>query len=160
MRLFCLCPPACCFHEMGRCEQHYDAIKVTKVFAAWAGVCRDRGSMLRRITRCWQGWSGFARKRNKIKMLKRKTVSGLTCTHRHMQNGSCRTLIFSLSRRAACCPSRSSVCISSRVPQDGLQILQIQSSCCVELIKTFGHSRELYLHSCVLLLRRPYCSVA
>eukprot|EP00903_Cladosiphon_okamuranus_P014275 g13258.t1 len=58
-------------------SQHYDATKVTKVFAAWAGVCRDRGSMLRRITRCWQGWSSFTRTRKKAKVLKKKTVEHL-----------------------------------------------------------------------------------
>eukprot|EP00752_Nemacystus_decipiens_P009941 g8865.t1 len=58
-------------------SQHFDTIKMTKVFTAWAGVCRDRGSMLRRITRCWQGWSGYTRKRKKTSMLKKKTMEHL-----------------------------------------------------------------------------------
>lgn len=68
---------ACCRHGTGGHEQHYEALKMTKVFAAWAGICRDRGSMLRRITRCWQGWSSFTRRRKKTEMLKKKTVSRL-----------------------------------------------------------------------------------
>ncbi|CAM9599517.1 unnamed protein product [Scytosiphon promiscuus] len=75
-------------------QQHYDANKMTQAFAAWASVCRDRGSMLRRITKCWQGWSTFASRKKKTKLLKEKAMEHL----RLLRTGSVMSDILAYAR--------------------------------------------------------------
>ena len=55
--------------------QHYDEQRVTQVFRAWKNVCRDRGSIRRRLMRCWEGWRTFAIRKKKTEALKKKAVS-------------------------------------------------------------------------------------
>lgn len=60
--------------RMFRTNQHYDGYRVNQIFKAWAGVCRDRGSVLRRLIRCWESWKSYSSKRRRTKALRKKTV--------------------------------------------------------------------------------------
>lgn len=62
------------FEYISSCRQHYELYRVRQTFTAWSSMCRDRGSILRRVSKFWRAWAARARKRKNVRDIYRKAV--------------------------------------------------------------------------------------